>query len=98
MKKLTATICLTLALLLGSVWVSESADFKKGVAAFKNGDYTTALHEWKPHAEQGVARAQSNLALMYANGKGVGRDYNAAVKWYRLAAERGMPMPITIWV
>jgi TPR repeat protein len=26
---------------------------------------------------------------MYANGQGVPQDYKAAVKWYRLAAERG---------
>src|SRR5208283_394967 len=44
---------------------------------------------WLPLAEQGDARAQSNLALMYANGRGVPQDYAAAVSWYLKAAEQG---------
>ena len=64
MKHLTATICLTIAVLLGSVGVSESADFQKGVTAFQSGDYATALREWKPLAKQGNASAQHNLGVM----------------------------------
>ena len=70
MKKLTATICLTLALLLGTIGVSWSADFQKGLTAYQSGDYATALREWKPLAEQGDASAQSNLGVMYQNGTG----------------------------
>src|SRR5205823_11905543 len=31
----------------------------------------------------------NNLAGLYRDGVGVGRDINEALKWYRLAAERG---------
>jgi hypothetical protein len=48
-----------------------SADFQKGAAAFDSGDYTTALREWTPLAEQGNADAQSHLGLMYAEGQGL---------------------------
>ena len=48
MRKLTATLCLTLAVLLGSVGMSRSADFQKGLTAYQSGDYLTALREWKP--------------------------------------------------
>ena len=89
MKKLTATLCLTLAVLLGSAGVSFSADFQKGVTAYNSGDFATALREWKPLAEQGNAYAQNNLGLMYDNGQGVLQDYKTAVKWYRLAAKQG---------
>jgi hypothetical protein len=89
MKPLTATICLTLVLLLGSTWVSWSADFQKGFAAYQSGDYATALSEWTPLAKQGDAPAQHNLGVMYENGQGVPQDYKIAVKWYRLAAEQG---------
>jgi len=58
MKHLTATICLTLAVLLGSVGVSWSADFQKGLTAYDSGDYATALREWTPLAEQGYADDQ----------------------------------------
>ena len=37
---------------------------------------------WTLAAEQGIASAQSNLGLMYANGKGVPQDDKTAVKWY----------------
>ena len=89
MKKLTATICLTLAILLGSVGMSASADLRKGAVAYKSGDYATALREWTPLAEQGDAGAQSFLGMMYAKGEGVSKNYKTAVKWYKLAAEQG---------
>ena len=57
MRHLTVTICLSIAVLLGSVGVSESADFQKGLTAAQSGDFATALREWTPLAEQGNARA-----------------------------------------
>jgi len=68
MRKLTVTLCLTLTILLGSVGVSWSADFQKGLTAHESGDYATALRQWTPLAEQGNADAQSNLGLMYEEG------------------------------
>ena len=40
-------------------------------------------------AERGNARAQAMLGFMYATGQGVPQAYDAAVYWYRLAAEQG---------
>jgi TPR repeat protein len=40
-------------------------------------------------AEQGNVSAQFNLALMYANGRGVAENDTEAVKWYRLASDQG---------
>ena len=39
-------------------------------------------------AEQGDARAQTELGARYENGRGVARDYRAAVSWFRRAAAR----------
>jgi len=89
MKRLTATLCLTIAVLLGSVGMSASADFQKGFAAWLNEDYATALRIWKPLAEQGNASAQNGLGILYNNGDGVPQDDKTAVKWYRLAAKQG---------
>jgi TPR repeat protein len=36
----------------------------------KAGDYATALKEFRPLAEQGLAEAQYNLAAMYVVGEG----------------------------
>ena len=40
-------------------------------------------------ADQGNAKAQDNLGLMYDLGEGVPEDDKEAVKWYRLAADQG---------
>ena len=39
--------------------------------------------------EQGNAKAQNNLGVMYDNGEGVIKDAAEAVKWFRKAAEQG---------
>ena len=89
MQKLVTILCLTLAVLLGSAGASLSADFQKGLTAAHSGDYATALREWEPLAEQGDARAQSNLGQMYQQGRGAPQADKTAVKWFRLAAEQG---------
>ena len=90
MRNLTATLCLTLAVLLGSAGVSVSQDFQVGLDAARKGDFATALREWTPLAEQGDDAAQFNLGLMYRNGLGVLQDYKTAMKWFTLAAEQGV--------
>ena len=64
-------------------------DFGKGLDAYDRGDFATALREWKPLAEAGMARAQYGMGVIYDNGEGVKQDHAAAARWYRLAAEQG---------
>ena len=46
--------------------------------------------KWFPlAAEQGYAKAQHNLGVLFMFGDGVARDVVEAVKWFRLAAEQG---------
>jgi uncharacterized protein len=61
----------------------------KGVKAYINGDYATALKELLPIGKESETFVQVNLGRMYENGLGVETDYSEAAKWYRLAAERG---------
>jgi TPR repeat protein len=89
MKKSLVTFFLTLTILLGSVGVSASADFQKGLTAYKSGDYVTALREFRPLAEQGDADAQGNLAAMYYGGTGVLKDYVYAHMWGSIALTNG---------
>ena len=56
-----------LALLLVPT-MAMAQDFAKGSAAYDAGDGATAVRELTPLAEQGDARSQNNLALMYYNG------------------------------
>ena len=50
---------------------SYPSDFDKGLTAHNNGDYATALKEWKTLAEHGDVDAQYHLGVMYDNGDGV---------------------------
>ena len=89
MERLAATLCLTIAVLLGSLGCDESADFQKGYTAYKSGDYATALREWTPLAEQGHTKSPSNLGLMYRFGRDVIQDNVYAHMWLNIAASSG---------
>jgi TPR repeat protein len=58
-------------------------------AAYQKGDQATALRRLRPVAEQGDARAQSLLGLIYYTARGPARNDAEAVKWFRLAASQG---------
>src|ERR1051326_4123904 len=66
-----------------------AASMEDGQTAYNMGDYKTALEIWRPLAEEGNARAQNNLGVMYENGKGVPQNIAEAVKGYSLAAGQG---------
>ena len=89
MRNPLTTLCLTIAVLLGSAGISWSADYQKGLDAANSGDFATALREWRPLAEQGDAVVQCNLGVLYRDGQGAPQDYKSAVKWTRLSAEQG---------
>ncbi len=65
------------------------AGYEAGVTAYRNGDYEAAFQEFEPLAEDGEARAQRYLGLMYELGDFVPQNSKKAAKWYRLAADQG---------
>lgn len=86
-----ALLLLFAALHGGALSPATAADFDKGLAAYKAGDYQTALAEWRPLAEAGDVNAQTMLGLVYAEGKGVPQDNVAAQMWLNLAASKVGP-------
>jgi len=52
-----------------------------------------AVYWSKKLAEKGTfaAVSQFNLGLLYSGGKGIDKDYEEAAKWYRMAADKGLP-------
>ena len=50
---------------------------------------TDELRELRVNAERGNAEAQTRLARMYAEGRGVTKDEVQAAAWFRKAAEQG---------
>ena len=66
-----------------------SADFERGKAAFERGEYSVALSDFLPLAEQGHADAPYYLGRMYDYGRGVQQDRALAAQWFRKAANQG---------
>lgn len=81
---------LLLTILLSTLLSAPAfASFDAGLAAYQAGNYAQALEQWRPLAEQGDAKAQYHLGLMYFYGKGLPQDFLRATDWYRKAAEQG---------
>ena len=78
------------ALMIG-LGSDAQADYSDGQAAFERQDYSTALNELEPLAEQGDGRAQYLVGIIYRDGLGVQPDYVTAYAWLHVAAARGQP-------
>jgi TPR repeat protein len=63
--------------------------YEDAVAAYNREDYATAHRLLLPLANQGLAKAQVNLGLLYFYGQGVSQDDAEAEKWFRMAAGHG---------
>ena len=85
-------LCKPILVSLGMVFIcvqAHAGDVNRAFAAAQGGDFETAMDEWMPLAEQGFARAQYNIGVMYEMGEGAPQYYKTAVKWYTLAAKQG---------
>jgi TPR repeat protein len=82
---------LSLALVLATLANAPAfaQDFSDGVAAFRSGDYETAIKNWMPLAEKEDAEAQRNVGIMFQQGLGVPQSDVEAAYWYRRAADNG---------
>jgi TPR repeat protein len=63
--------------------------WEDGMAAYNRGDYVPAIRLFRPLAEQGNAKAQNVLGVMYRRGEGVARNSVRAFMWFSRAAARG---------
>ena len=86
-------------LLIFSCSTAWAADFDKGLAAYKAGDFATALAEWKPLAEQGDASSQFNLGVVYDLGKGVLEDDDdlSRIMWVGDADLKTKTFSVKVW-
>ena len=78
-------------LLISSLVIATpiNAEFNDGLIAFENQDFRLAAKEWKLLAEKGDAKSQTNLGILYFNGKGVLKDFKQAVKLLKMAGAQG---------
>ncbi|WP_179043281.1 tetratricopeptide repeat protein [Sphingobium lactosutens] len=80
---------LTLGLLLTTL-PCLAGPVEDAAAAYRRGDYASAMRLYQPLADQGDPRAQARLGRMYLRGQGTERDYKEAMKWLRRAAALGI--------
>src|SRR5262247_2043932 len=71
----------------GAAWAS----YEDGQAAFEQRDYRGALMELEPLAQQGDARAQYLVGIIYRDGLDVPKDFVTAYAWLHVAAAHGQP-------
>jgi TPR repeat protein len=84
---------LILIVLLGvlSATPARADPFENGLTAYNAGDYGAAFASWWPLARNGDAKAQASLGFLYYAGKGVRRDDQQSLRWFKSAAEAGQP-------
>lgn len=68
---------------------NSEAMFERAYDLSYRGRYAEAFSLYQQLAEQGHAKAQFNLAVMYDQGQYVTQNYAEAVSWYLKAAEQG---------
>lgn len=67
----------------------ENTNFQAGIAAYQASNLPLAYKEFLTAAKAGHADSQFNVALMYEQGIGVGKDEKEAVVWYGKSAAHG---------
>lgn len=68
---------------------TTAAANSKVVAAHMTPKQLEQAQSFVDAARQGNVKAQFDLGVKYANGRGVSRDYREAASWYYLAAQQG---------
>jgi TPR repeat protein len=76
------------ALLLGNA-NALAGPWEDGMVAYNRGDYLPAISLFRPLAEAGNSKAQSQIGTMYRKGEGMPQSPARAFMWFSLAARRG---------
>ena len=88
MKRTIAIGAVLVAQLLGTS-AAFAGPWEDGMAAYNRGDYVPAVRVFRTLAEQGNAKAQNVLGVMFRKGQGVAKSPARAHMWFSLAAKRG---------
>lgn len=88
-KTLLKSACILMISVLAAGAQQQEDQYQEGIQYLNFNDYEKGYEILKPLAEQGHARAQTQIGHLYHAGQGVERDYDRARYWYRQAADRG---------
>jgi TPR repeat protein len=70
-------------------YIYAAEPLKDGLDAYNKGNYKKAFKILKPLAKNATPSVQSFIASMYKEGKGTSKNPQLAIKWWRIAAEKG---------
>jgi TPR repeat protein len=89
MEKRTIAIGAVVAAQLLGIPAGFAGPWEDGMAAYNRGDYVPASRVFRTLAEQGNAKAQNVLGVMFRKGEGVPKNPVRAHMWFSFAAKRG---------
>lgn len=81
--------CASSALAFTASAGSLDDDMRQAAKLHKGGDTAAAVTLWQRWADQGNVDAAYNLAVIHQHADDVSLDYAMALRWYRVAAEKG---------
>jgi len=84
----SALIGSIVALVLGSA-PALAGPWEDGMVAYNRGDYVPAIRLFRPLAEAGNPKAQTQIGTMYRKGEGMPSSPTRAFMWFSVAAKRG---------
>ena len=87
-QRMIAIGAVLIAQLLGTP-AAVAGPWEDGMAAYNRGDYVPAIRVFRTLAEQGNAKAQNVLGVMFRKGEGVAKNPVRARMWFSFAAKRG---------
>ena len=89
MRKRTIVIGAVVSAQLLGTSAAFAGPWEDGMAAYNRGDYVPAMRVFRTLAEQGHAKAQNVLGVMFRKGQGVAKNPARARMWFSFAAKRG---------
>src|SRR3954447_3089528 len=89
MRKRTIVIGAIVSVQLLGTPAAFAGPWEDGMAAYNRGDYVPAMRVFRRLAEQGNAKAQNVLGVMFRKGQGVPKNPARAHMWFSFAAKRG---------
>jgi TPR repeat protein len=88
MRKSALIGSIAATLLLGNA-SALAGPWEDGMVSYNRGDYLPAIRLFRPLAEAGNPKAQSQIGTMYRKGEGTPRSLTRAFMWFSFAAKRG---------
>src|ERR1700710_1455940 len=97
MKQRTIVISAGLIAQLLGTPAAFAGPWEDGMAAYNRGDYMPAIRLFRPLAEQGNAKAQNVLGVMFRKGEGVPKNPARAHMWLSMTNKRVEAGPRAGW-